>query len=319
MNLRPHSGRPVLGRIGPRAAAQRHPLIAELVDVADRQVDRHGPALGLPVVAALGVDPPGRRRGGGVAEEGLDEGLADVGPVVVAGVGERPDVVGQHAVGVAVLLLEQQGGRARAPFLGPQIRLAGRPQDGRTDGPDQAVMLGLRREEEALGGVAEAERGVVAGIGVLLLHDRHDGADDQVPVLVQRKRDHRLDVQGVAAAVLGAVAAVVVLLERHADQVGDRIGQLLGQFGAVVLGVGQGGARQQATRRGTAGGARGRRTLLHDKLSTRATWGPRWTIRTRLARAMVRSPIGGKFPDMGPWRGSHYLPPPDRFAVCPPP
>ncbi len=90
--------------------------------MADRQVDRHGPALGLPVIGALGVDPEGRRGLVGVAEERLDEGLADVGPVVLAGVGERPDVVGQHAVGVAVLLLEQQGGGTRAPLLGPQVR-----------------------------------------------------------------------------------------------------------------------------------------------------------------------------------------------------
>ncbi len=43
--------------------------------------------------------------------------------------------------------------------------------------------------------------------------------------LVQREEDHRLDVQGVAAAVLGAVAAVEVVLERHADEVRDGVGR----------------------------------------------------------------------------------------------
>ena len=84
----------------------------------------------------------------------------------------------------------------------------------------------LRREEQALRGVAEP-RAAVAGDHVVLVDDRQDRARDDVPVLVEADRHDRLDVERVALAVAaGAIAFVVVELQRHADERGDRVRQL---------------------------------------------------------------------------------------------
>jgi len=52
-----------------------------------------------------------------VGEERLEEHLVDLGPVVAASrIGEGPDPIGEDAVGPALLLLQDHGGRARAPL-----------------------------------------------------------------------------------------------------------------------------------------------------------------------------------------------------------
>lgn len=49
--------------------------------------------------------------------------------------------------------------------------------------------------------------------------DRQDGARDQVPILVQRDRHHRLKIRRVAeAVVVDAAAKIQIVLERHVDQ-----------------------------------------------------------------------------------------------------
>ena len=69
---------------------------------------------------------------------------------------------------------------------------------------------------------------------IVLRDDRQDGADDKVPVLVELDRDHRLDIDIILVAVIRPDAVVPVALEGHADQVGNRVGELLGEVLRVV-------------------------------------------------------------------------------------
>ena len=112
----------------------------------------------------------------------------------------------------------------------PQHRRAGAPGEG-----SQRGVRGSRHEEEALQRVAEAELHARGAGDVVLPHHRHDGARDQRQIVGQIEGNHRLDVGEGALAVERAVAAVIVELDRHADQRGDGIGQLLGQLGVVAL------------------------------------------------------------------------------------
>ena len=132
---------------------------------------------------------------------------------------------------------------------------------------------------------------------VVLVDDRQDGARDQVPVLADRDRDHRLDVQIVLLAVLGREVAVVVELERHADQARHRVGQLLGEVG-VALGEGrERRGRPRGPGRRTGARARSsfaslRRSLHPPAMACRATVAAnRRQHCRRLAQRLERQPL----------------------------
>jgi hypothetical protein len=61
--------------------------------------------------------------------------LVHVGLIVgTAGIGERPDMIGEHAIGPARLLLQDHGGRARDPLPAVDQRISpGRPLDSRPE------------------------------------------------------------------------------------------------------------------------------------------------------------------------------------------
>ena len=120
--------------------------------------------------------------------------------------------------------------RAPSEFLA-----RGRQGEGRAEA-DQHVLGDRGREEQGRVDVAEAVVGGVALGQGRLVDDRHDGARDQVPVLAQLERDHRLEVEDVLGPLARAEVEVGVVLERHADQVGDRVLRLLGQLLGVVAG-----------------------------------------------------------------------------------
>jgi hypothetical protein len=111
-------------------------------------------------------------------------------------------VIGENAVGPAVLLLEDDSGRTGAPLLGAEAIIGrGRPQKHRADAPDDAARpRRARQQEEALRGVAEAAMRADSRRRLLPVHQRHDGPHDQIPLLVQLERNDRLDVERVATA-----------------------------------------------------------------------------------------------------------------------
>ena len=95
-------------------------------------------------------------------------------------------------------------------------------------------LVGLRKNDWRR--VAEAELAADAVGEGILVDDRDDGADDEVPVVIERDGDDGLKVERVFRAVLGAECGVVVELKGHGDQIGDGIGELLGELLAAVLG-----------------------------------------------------------------------------------
>jgi hypothetical protein len=106
-----------LGRFGPvphpRADLQRR--VAHLEQLTDGEVDRDGPLSALPVVGRLGIDGDRRLGTRDVGQERLDEGRADVRPIVVAPKGL--DVVDQAPTSPGGRLLQRHRRRPRSPFV----------------------------------------------------------------------------------------------------------------------------------------------------------------------------------------------------------
>jgi len=69
----------------------------------------------------------------------------------------------------------------------------------------------------------------------LLINDRDDGTDDEVPILADGNGHDRLDVGGVFHRMRRADSEIPVVLDRNADEGGDGILQFLGQVGLLVL------------------------------------------------------------------------------------
>ena len=78
--------------------------------------------------------------------------------------------------------------------------------------------------------VAQPERARYPWSGRWLVDDWHDCPCDQVPVLVQSDRNHRLNVQDPLCGVVRADAKIKVILEGYTDEIGDRILGFLCQF-----------------------------------------------------------------------------------------
>jgi len=67
-----------------------------------------------------------------------------------------------------------------------------------------------------------------------LEHHRQDGADNDVPVIVQRYWLHRLYIDDVLGLVIRADAGVDVVLRRQADHVGAGVQCRLGELGVAL-------------------------------------------------------------------------------------
>src|SRR4029077_7126372 len=94
----------------------------------------------------------------------------------------------------------------------------------RPNTPDQFARI-RRREEQAGVDVAQSERARYPGGGRRVVVDGYDSPCNQVPVLVQSNRNHRLNIQDPLRGVAGADTEIKVVLERHADEVCDGICQ----------------------------------------------------------------------------------------------
>ena len=228
----PAQGRGVdLAAEGARLAEAR---IVEHNELGERGIDRFRPLLGLPVVGGLGLHRKRPGAGPGVGHEGLGEGIADVRAIVVAG--EGPDVVCQYPRRPGPAQNQAYRGRTRAPFPGPDQGIGRRgQQNDRTDAPGETAGGGLlRREEERGVDVPQAKLGAGLRKQLVLVDHRHDRPGDEAPVTAEVEGDHRLNIGGdLVAIVLGTEAAVQVHLDRDGHQIGQRIGQFLGEIGVL--------------------------------------------------------------------------------------
>ena len=215
-------------------------LFADFHQLLDREVHGHRPLVCLPIAGGLRVHPERGIGLGGVGDEGLNEGGVDL---LTAPAADGPDVVGQDAVGETVRLLQCHHGGTRAPHATAQGRIGrGGIITHRPGAQNPPAHRFLGREEKALRDVAQtgmtfprtrgSQRILVQRI---LVNDRHDGADDEVPIRADGDRHDRLDVAGVFHRAGRADAEVPIVLEGHADEVGDGILEFFGQLGLFVL------------------------------------------------------------------------------------
>ena len=82
--------------------------------LADHEVNRHGPLPGVPVIGGFEVDRVRGLRAGRVRDERLQERSRYVRAIVVPG--KRPKVVGQRADRLTAHLFEHHGRGSRTPF-----------------------------------------------------------------------------------------------------------------------------------------------------------------------------------------------------------
>lgn len=69
---------------------------------------------------------------------------------------------------------------------------------------------------------------------VLLVDHRNNRSREQVPLVVQMKRDHRLHIGLHPGPVVErAEVEIEVGLDRHGDEIGHRVGEILSQIGGI--------------------------------------------------------------------------------------
>ncbi len=146
-------------------------------------------------------------------------------------------MVAQQATGPGALLPQCDRGRANGPLAGGQQVVGyGRQQERGSDAPDPATRGGShRREEQALHRVAETRLAPGTPEYVALVDDQDDSPRDEVLIVIQRERDHRLYVEHpLPPIVCRADVAVVVQLQGHAD-----LGHLMDAPGLRVEPIGR--------------------------------------------------------------------------------
>jgi hypothetical protein len=93
--------------------------------------------------------------------------------------------------------------------------------------------VGDRKAEKAVG--LTSNGGVLAtGLKGWTPDQRHDRAGDNVPIVVDMNWDHRLDIQDVLGTLVGANIEVDGVLERHTDEVRNRVLQFCGKCRCVI-------------------------------------------------------------------------------------
>src|SRR6185436_13259823 len=111
----------------------------QLGDLAGEDVDRHGPclaAVSFPVRDRLAVDAQSDRLLRSMSEEWLEVSLVYVGAVHVAGVGVRPELVRQDAVGPGSREFQDDERGADGPLPRSQRGVGGgRDPESRADAP----------------------------------------------------------------------------------------------------------------------------------------------------------------------------------------
>jgi len=162
-----------------------------------------------------------------VVKEWLDEHRVHV---IFAPPRKRPLVIRQRPDHPVPRHGKQHKARPRAPLPIAQQRVGSRRErHRRPKAPDQFARI-RRREEQAGVDVAQPERARYSRGGRRLVDDGYDSPCDQIPVLVQSNRNHRLNIQDPLRGVVGADTEIKVVLERHADEVCDGVLSFLSQL-----------------------------------------------------------------------------------------
>jgi hypothetical protein len=99
----------------------------------------------------------------------------------------------------------------------------------------QTSLLGCAGKKESGLNIPETKESHVLGSRNRLRDYRRDPAQDQVPVLAYPHRNHRLDVQHILRAAGRTDVEVVYVLNRNADQTGNRILHRLLQLLGISL------------------------------------------------------------------------------------
>ena len=147
-------------------------------------------------------------------------------------------MVGENADRPAAALPDNNSGRTHAPFPGAeQLIGCGRQQKDWPHSQGKAIERSLWRKIESLRRVAQT--GLRAGAAEEAVLAEHYGkycSRDHIPVCIERNRHYRLDVHKPLGTIsLRTDFPVVVSEEWHADEGGERIGELFGQSFAVIL------------------------------------------------------------------------------------
>jgi hypothetical protein len=100
----------------------------------------------------------------------------------------------------------------------------------RNAGPIPQIMpplVGVLGERKKLCVVSPSPKWFPGGRRLLPIVDRQDPSNDEIPFFVQFDWNDRLNIERVAVCLPRIEAAIIILLEWHADKARDRIGKLL--------------------------------------------------------------------------------------------
>lgn len=245
-------------------------------------VDRNRPFFGFPVVGGFRVHGERHGVGGCVGQKRLQKRVADV--VILVGP-NRPKMIGQPAIGPTALLLERHHSRPNRKGVRRKIAATSRQKEYRTSAPYPSRRSGcLRREEERLYDIPNTGFVEVPDVRG---NDRNNRSGDHIPVLVQRERKNRLNVQHpLAPTSISAVAIVIVQLKRKTDQICNRVGQFLRKLG-VARSLLSSSRRGGQCRRDADNSQSG----ISRALMTRHLYRPHFGYRRTMVRLQVTSQI----------------------------
>src|SRR5208337_4220867 len=217
-------------------------LAPELDDPARNRADRHSP---FPARVGFIVGDDRRRADEPAAAKiVVDERLREERRVALAArarvdAAERPDLVDQQARDDMRARMDDNRCRAQAPDTGADGRAGRRRElDNRAGAHGPAAGKVSGREERRVVGRREGLRYAWERRQVRIPDDGDDRAVDEVPILVEMDRDHRLEFEDVLCALVRPDVEVGVVLERQDGEIADRILRLLGDIRLVGLGDG---------------------------------------------------------------------------------
>ena len=137
---------------------------------------------------------------------------------------EGPDLIDQQPRDDVRACMDDNRGRAHAPDAGADGRAGGgRELDDRASAHGPAAGKVSGREERRIIRRREGLRHTRERRQIRIPDDGDDRAVDEVPILVEMDRDHRLEFEDVLRAFVRPNAEIGVVLERQDGEIADRI------------------------------------------------------------------------------------------------